>query len=315
MMPCNVFVSQELGEIVAKISDFLATKAGIDFVFEESRAEFTAIYIRDFKHCKCQITVFKSAPTPPPARFIVLPMLPKKSLETGFFVEGNCLEGDRFLFRRLWADIKEALTPSLDMDQSQSQSQQQSQKQSQKQSQQKQQKQQKQQSQKQNTDVWVRDSAEWNTIVSRASPSSKHKDLNEIVEFHTLICRLTLQPALIPILVTERNIIDYLMRHLVERCDPWCFCYAALALENVCAAAATMNIEEVNAVIRGHAAEVCRIVSPIIRGSGDDGCDKVATADRETAIYSGGSEACRACDRIFRILSEPMTITECVGKP
>jgi hypothetical protein len=274
MMPCNIFVSQELDEIVAKISDFLATKAGIDFVFEESRAEFTAIYISDFKHCKSQITVFKSAPTPP-ARFIVVPlMLPQKSLETGFFVEGNCLEGDRFLFRRLWADIKGAFTLDLDHQQQQ------------------------QQQQQQNSDFWVRDSAEWNTIVSRASPSSK--DINEIVEFHTLICKLTLQPALIPILVTERNIIVYFMRHLVERCDPWCFCYAALALENICAAA-TMNHlldDGVEAVLRDHAAEVCGIVAPIIRE-----CDD-ANTDRETEIYNGGSEARRACARIFHILSE-----------
>ena len=275
MMPCNIFISSELGGIVDSISDFLATKEGVDFEYEESRAEFTAIYIKDFKHCKSQFTVFKSAPTPP-SRFIVASPLPSQ-LEPGFFVEGNCLEGDRFLFRRLWSDIKAALTPTLHADQPL------------------------QPSQSHNSDIWVRNSAEWNTIVSRASPSSK--DINEIVEFHTLICNLTLQPALITILVTERNIIDYLMRHLVDRCDPWCFCYAALALENICAAAATMN-DEAKAVLRGHAAEVCRIVAPNICGDHDD---KVAATNRATAIYTGGIEARRACARIFRILSEPIT--------
>jgi hypothetical protein len=62
--------------------------------------------------------------------------------------------------------------------------------------------------------------------------------------------------------------------------------------------------DEAKAVLRGHAAEVCRIVAPNICGDDDD---KVAATNRATAIYTGGIEARRACARIFRILSEPIT--------
>jgi len=276
MMPYNLFVSRELADIVSKLHDFMATHAGLNFDFEDSRAEFTAIYIRNFKHCKCQITVFNSAPTPPPP-----PISGARKPPPGFFVEGNCLEGDRFLFRRLWAEIKRLFVDDGDVEKRTSTA--------------------ATEFDYDYSDEWAirfLRSDEWDTIVSRASSVSSSLSSSEnLLEFHSLICEFTLHPSLIPILITEKNIIDYLLFHLVKIFDPWCFQYAALALENICVAilarATKTNeekTEEAKIVVQRRAKELCRIAEAIVR---DDGNKKFP-------------EAQRACAHVFRLLWEEL---------
>jgi hypothetical protein len=302
MLPSNIFVSQELGTIVARINELLAKKVGVCFEFNDSCAEFTAYYIHAFKHCKFQITVFYSTPTTP----TYLPEIiqrRRRSSESGFFVEGNCLGGDRFLFSRIWSEIKAAITDDqntaaahiypIPTDEENVKI--------------------GENREKEDAELaaWIRHEETWNAMMSRAteSPSTPGKYIDEIFEFHTIICEFTLNPQIIKILVIEKNIIDYFMFHLVKHYDVRCFLYAALALENICEAAImdvsladTANTSNTSntvimTVLQNHAAEISRILAPIVH-EGFAAHEVDATWTHLEYI-----EARRACARVYRILS------------